>query len=240
MYNSEEIYANCDLIPISQVIATTRLRLNLDSNEYDLWFEIEAQNLLKKFGSLGTVTILNKPVTIEDRKIKLPSGIRRFIGIRNDFCTNGSYENDGQPDFPVYLFTREFLTQYDDCGNVEDYWYLKDGYVYLKTSQLDGLDVTICYEGYNTDDNGEIRIYDVYESSLAWALCELFLRTHPNYYGDLYFTRNVANDFAKKYKAEKNKIRADEQRTVWKNDARRMDRIQDRVQIADYRMYWTS
>lgn len=240
MYNSEEIYSNCDLIPISQVISTARLRLNLDSNEFDLWFEIEAENALKKFGSLGTVTVLTKPVTIENRMIKLPRGLRRFIGIRNDFCLSGQYTNTTQPNFPVYLFTREFLLNYDDCGNLENYWYLQDGAVYLRTSELDGLDVSICYEGFNTDDNNNIRIYDVYESALAWYLAYMYLTTNPDYYnGDLYFTSRQADKFHRNYMAEKKKIRADEQRTVWKNDALRMDRIQDRVQISDYRLYWT-
>lgn len=241
MYHSKELYSNCDLIDASQVIATAKMRIGLDTNQHDLWFEVELENTLKKFGSLGTVTVLTRPVTIEDRKIKLPRGIRRFIGIRHDFCLDpNTVTSTGQPNVPVYLFTRGFLLGYNDCGDFYDYYTLKDGYIHLRTSDFDGLDVTLCYEGYNTDDNGNIRFYDVYESALAWYLCHLFTLVEPYYYGnDPYLTERKSNAFLKKYQAEKAKIRGDEQRTQWKNDRIKMDLIQDKVQISDYRLYWT-
>ena len=60
MISQVQEYSSCDIITSAQVIATAKLRLGLDGYDEDLWWEIELENTLKNFGSLGTVTKVNK------------------------------------------------------------------------------------------------------------------------------------------------------------------------------------
>lgn len=231
----------CDFIPHTQVIALTKMRLELSTANYDGYFRVEIENCLKKMYTPSIYEYQHKIVDICDNAIKIPSGSRKVMGIQ--FCqpqavTSEVDELNGQiiavpNNFYLAASLGQFYPVYGNC-HIENFFTVQDGYYYF-TNATDETLAIVWYYGFRTDDNGIIMIPDYFESCLANHLGYCFLKKKPNFIGgDVYQTREVRNLYWRDYVAEKAQIIGNDQMEKFDEEKRALRFAMNKMRLNDY------
>ena len=235
MAEINNIYSLCDQISSKQVMATAKIRLGLDSSDFDLDFDIEIDNAMKKFKSISSVPIINTLTKIENRMIVIPRGTRQVLGVK---LSKGVPDITNQNGSPTIFYSNVAGKEYKISGfsSIESIFKIQNGYLVYRQGEIEDQDIILKTQGFEYAEDGGILLYDVYESPLAWYLCYLFLLKNPEHFGQLSELRK--NEYYQLYLAEKGSVKAVEQKTHWQMSKGRMNNAINTLRVNDYLYGW--
>lgn len=167
-------------ITMDQIVASAKMRLRLQDTSNDLLLNLFAEEGCRELKTLSLYSKQQECLTIVDNKAKLPCGFQKLLGLRFTDSTSGDCFN--------YLYVdRKFLS---DCGcnsidsNVADFFQsmqIQNGYIFFN-SDTTATEASIAYMGLNTDEDGNLIVYEDYERAVRAYACYMFALSYPNDY----------------------------------------------------------
>lgn len=169
------------VIPISEVISSAKAQLGLeDTNQWDNFFQLFGREAARNLRCLGIYTKHQCKLDIVDSKSKLPCNFYRLVALRFP-KNNNQLENDSTTGFFNFIYVdKPFLK---DCktgdpaflANFSQTFQINGNYIYYNT---DISTITsrseIAYIGLNTDEQGNLIIYEDYERAIRAYMCYHF------------------------------------------------------------------
>ncbi len=245
MENIEASYGYYSSIPISQVVARTKVRLQLrDVSDYDGELELWINEACASLGSHYSFIKKNCRIEIVNGKSKLPHGFKKLLGLRTipvvpTTSTNTNTANIFNTTLPwageqLYLETT-FLTNcqseistlssgipiYNISGSIE----IVSGYVNFPIPCPFEAAV-ISYMGFATGEDCVLEVRAAYERALSEYAYGMFLQTYPQNWLPEWGNRENAIDRAMNtWVAQRGKIIADGFADDWELNKYQMKRL---------------
>ncbi len=211
---------NYDVISLSAIVASAKIRLKIETTDGDNFLELMANEAIRHLDALSIFTKQICKIQITDNRSELPCGFNKLIGLRvssptlnGDTCHSLIYAN------------LPFLTE---CGcDADNQWFVSgfgafeiaDGqiwyhsiassYQYIDSSGVTQTvyttptEATIAFTGLNVNEQGEMICYARYERAIAAYLCYRYAEQNFNEY-----PAAIREGFKEEWKAQKKWIKS--------------------------------
>lgn len=218
----------------------TKQRLNIATDNYNGYFELELEALLRKMYSPAVYGDHYKIVEICDDSFAMPPGASQLWGVH--FCDSANLTELAPFTFAPNLFFMSNVLVVGTAGgytgnildNIVTY---QNGYWYFNTP-TDELYVICYYEGFATDDNGRIMIPEQYENFLSYGLCDAFLLRFPAYFqNNISATAAIRREYNYKYISAKKQVNGIDQITRYNLEKGAVRFAQNKMRMND--QYWS-
>lgn len=172
-------------IPISQVIASAKIMLGMENTtEWDSFFQLFGREATRNLRCLGIYTKHQCELEIVDSKSKLPCNFYRLTALRFPRNSNESTESNlnNSMGFTNFIYVdKPFLedpglnTDPAFLANYSQTFQINGEYIYYNTNISDLTSKSeIAYIGLNTDEQGNLIIYEDYERAIRAYMCYHF------------------------------------------------------------------
>ena len=185
-YNIQD-YGTYDYISLDTLVAAAKMRLGLkDTNADDIYLKDLAIDGTKRIRGLQSFVQAQAQIPIENLKAKLPTGFIKlnkpnaivFVNADGTMNTSNIYQ-------PVYVDNPFFENDPTSIANPDQ---ARGGYRFLPTYQIVGQYiyfsasvtadyVMISYLSQNVDENGDIRIPEIYQIAVVPYICWQYAKT---------------------------------------------------------------
>lgn len=237
--NTEIKYGEKDLIPISQIVARTKVRLQLKSiTDYDDEIEMFINEAAAGLGTKPTFVKKNVQLKITDGRAKLPNGFKKLLGVRMvqpplQVPLQNNIWNTQNPVFGDLVYMER--TWINSCvaenigsvGFLDSVVEISGGYL-IFTIPCPFEFCFLAYEGYATNDcdGGILELAASYERCLSEYSYTMMLQTYPQLWNQEWGNRESAVGRSYNiYAEQRSKIIGDAFATDYENNKYMFKRI---------------